>query len=198
MSIKRDVELIHELGSLDKVRRAWIKEVGVEVSTLSEHHFRVSWIAMIIAQKERADISRVLQMAMIHDIAESRCGDVSYLGRQYVKRDEDKAMKDIFDETALSEYVKPLWDEYEKRESLESKIVKDADNLDVDVDIRRLEFEGHELAKAWKVNRIKEVGNRFFTKSAKEIQDEIYSSEPFNWHFLSPHNRFNGGDWKIK
>lgn len=35
-------------------------------------------------------------MALAHDIAESRVGDVHYLSRQYVKRDEKNAVKRYF------------------------------------------------------------------------------------------------------
>ena len=44
------------------------------------HTLRVAWIATIIAKNEsNADLAKVVKMALVHDIAESRTGDTHYL-----------------------------------------------------------------------------------------------------------------------
>lgn len=92
-----------------------------------------------------------------------------------------------------------IWNEYEARECLEAKIVKDADNLDVDMDLREQGSTGSKLEKNWTRQR-KFVGeNKLYTKTAKRLHVAIWSTDPHDWHIKSPKNRLNGGDWhKVK
>jgi putative hydrolase of HD superfamily len=61
-------------------------------------------------------------MVLVHDIAESRAGDVDYLARQYVERNEQLAMEDMLGGTSLETEFYALWEEYEARTSLETRI----------------------------------------------------------------------------
>src|SRR6185369_12794021 len=101
--------------------------------------FRVAWIALTLAKHEGVeDNEKILKLALMHDIAESRTGDVNYLTRQYTKRDEIKAFKDLSFGTIHESEISELSKEYEERKSIESKIVKDADTLDVELELREL------------------------------------------------------------
>ena len=137
---------------------------------------------------------KVMKMALIHDIAESRTGDVNYLQRQYVIRHEDEAMEDILTDTILKEELLVLWKEYEKKESIEAKIVKDADNLDVDFELQEQKKRGV-YDEEWMKIRKHVAETKLYTKSAKKLWDEMQNSNPFNWH-ITGKNRFNNGDWK--
>jgi hypothetical protein len=86
----------------------------------------------------------------------------------------------------------------EERETRESRVVKDADSLDVDLEIVEKMYEGFEIGKMLKAHRIENVRQKLFTETAKQIQREIYESNPHDWHFLSEKNRFRGGDMRIK
>lgn len=198
--MSRDVELLYELGALRYMQRQWTRFHLPNVANNSEHLFRVTWIALILAKQfdEPVDTEKIMKMAIMHDIAESRTGDVDYLARQYVKRDEDGAMDDMLADTSLKDEFLALWHEYESRESLESKIVKDADTLDVDLEMTEQKATGHRLPDDWKIQR-DEVGRRkLFTAAARKLQKEIRSANPHDWHLKSPNNRLNGGDWKEK
>lgn len=135
-------------------------------------------------------------MAIVHDIAESRTGDVDYLARQYVDRHEDIGIHDMLAETSLEAEFTALWQEYENRTSIESKIVKDADNLDVDMELREQAVNGSSLEKAFDKNRLQVRRTKFYTKTAQAMFDEIKVANPHDWHTKSPRNRLNGGDWK--
>lgn len=198
MEFKRDIEFLYEIGMIRNIDRSWKQFFGTGVANLAEHHFRVAYIAMIIAKHEGANIDRVMRLAMIHDIAESRTGDANYITRQYTKRDESKGITDMVSGTVLEEDVKELWSEYEKRETLESKVVKDADWLDVDIELREINDRGNVPQRLWKEDRERQVLPKFYTESAKKMWHMIYETEPSSWHQESPHNRFNSGDWKTK
>jgi putative hydrolase of HD superfamily len=197
--MKRDAELLYELGALRLMKRQWIRFHMPNVANNSEHMFRVVWTALIIAKREdkSVDTEKIIKMAIAHDIAESRTGDVDYISRQYVKRDEHAALKDMLADTTLETEFLKLLAEYEARESLESKIVKDADTLDVDIELREQATAGHTLPRLWEEHR-EFIASKLYTKAAKELKKELFSTDPHAWHNESPMNRLNGGDWKKK
>jgi putative hydrolase of HD superfamily len=156
------------------------------------------WIALIIAKHEGVkDTGKIVKMALVHDITESRTGDAHYISRQYVKRDEDLAIADMMEGTAIEDEFVELWREHEKKLSIEAKIVKDADNLEVDFDLREQPFEDEKRRAGWQPVRTQAVYDRLYTKTAKKMWKAIQSSNPHDWHRLG-RNRFNAGDWKKK
>lgn len=199
MSLKRDIELLFEIGTFRHLDRVWKQFLDPSVANNTEHTFRVAWIALTIARYEKTgDHEKILKMALLHDLDETRCGDVHYLSRQYVVRKTKEAIEDIFAETVHSEEMKGLFDEYEKRESVESKIVKDADNVDVEFELREQRAKGHSIGDILQKDRDAMLYPKLFTATAKKLWDEIKKSDPHDWHLTSPKNRFRGGDWKTK
>lgn len=151
---------------------------------------------MVIASREQgADTGKVAKMVLVHDIAESRAGDVDYLARQYVERNEELAIRDMLSGTSLENEFYSLWEEYEKRSSLESKIVKDADNLDVDFELAEQATKGSPLKEHWKENREFVAKNKLYTETARKLYDQLTVANPHDWH-LQGRNRRNEGDWK--
>lgn len=192
---KKDLELMFELGCLRFIPRVWKQFLGPNYANLAEHHLRVAWLALLLAKMEkRGDTGKIVKMAMVHDVPESRTGDAHYISRQYTQRDEHKAAKDIFSGTLLGKEMLSLLKEYEQRQSIESKIVKDADFLDVDFEIREQEALGVKYVKVWKSNR-KIIYNKFYTASAKKLWRSLQAADPAGW-LLHARNRFNDGDMK--
>lgn len=192
----RDIEFLYEIGCARFINRSWKRFLNPEVANLSEHIFRVTWIAMILAKREGIkNTEKVLKMALVHDIAESRSGDVDYISRQYVDRNEDQGIKDMMEDTSIKKEFLELIEEYEKRESIEAKIVKDADNLDVDMEL--MENKEHSFSKGLMEKREGVIKQNMFTESAKQMWDEIYATDPHDWH-QNGRNRFSKGDWSQK
>ena len=190
----RDLDLLFELGSLRRVDRTWRQFGGADCANSTEHSFRVAWLAWLIAVREGADVGRVIQLALLHDTAETRTGDVNYLSRMYCRRDDAAAMRDQFADTTLSGDAAELWAEYEARETLESRIVKDADTLDCDLELQELRHEGAGLYAALRDTR-DVPASKLFTRSARQLFDTIYDADPHRWH-RTGRNRANEGDWK--
>src|SRR3989344_5715494 len=136
---KRDLEFLYELSVL-RMPRAWQRTLGVNVASDLEHTVRVVFLALVIARAEGVkDEEKIIKMALVHDLAESRTGDRDYLTRVYVEADEEKSAKDSFFQTSLDDLRSKYLAEYEKRQTKEAKIVKDADNLDVDIESKELD-----------------------------------------------------------
>ncbi|OGE81076.1 MAG: hypothetical protein A3H72_03245 [Candidatus Doudnabacteria bacterium RIFCSPLOWO2_02_FULL_48_8] len=196
MSIKRDLELLYEIGAFRFVHRTWVQMLSPEFSSTTEHTYRVMWLSLIIAKYEGVtNYEKILKMALVHDLPESRTGDVHYVSRLYTKRNEKLAVKEILEDTSVSEFKK-IWHEYEDRKSIEAKIVKDADYVDVDLELTEQEYKGNQLKKQFAKSR-KIVYSKLYTKTAKMIWDAIQKSNPHDWH-LHARNRLTAGDWKTK
>jgi putative hydrolases of HD superfamily len=193
--MKRDVQFLYEIGCLRFVQRVWKQFLNPDFANLAEHTLRVAWIALLIAKREGVgDQEKIIKMAMIHDVPESRAGDIHYVSRQYTTRNEVKALDATLVGTSLQEELTTLWREYEKRESIEAKIVKDADNLDVDLELQEQASRGYSLKENFMPIR-KVVAEDLFTQTAQDIWAELYSTNPHDWH-MKGLNRFTGGDWK--
>src|SRR6266516_4117511 len=109
-----DINFLYEMGNIRLIDRVWRRFHHKDFANLAEHHFRVFWIAMAIAAREQGvDTAKVAKMALLHDIAESRTGDVDYLSRQYTERNEDLAIKDMLAGTSLEKEYLGLIHEYE-------------------------------------------------------------------------------------
>jgi putative hydrolase of HD superfamily len=198
-SFKSDINFLYEMGNIRLIDRMWRRFHSRDFANVAEHHFRVFWIAMTIAANENdgtLDTGKIAKMCILHDITESRTGEVDYISRQYVERKEELAINDILDDTSVKEEFLALWHEYETRESLESKIVKDADNLDVDFELAEQENTGNKLREEWRVQRQKVADSKLYTETARQIQQQLKSTGVHDWHTMSVRNRHNGGDWK--
>jgi putative hydrolase of HD superfamily len=111
-----------------------------------------------IAQGVVIDVERVLRMALLHDWAEVRVGDMprtatEYFGAEARKRAESAAFADVVSEVGSGAPVyKALYDDYEQRGSLEARLVKVADVVDLLVEALALERAGARgLDEFWKV-----------------------------------------------
>jgi len=197
--LKRDIETLFEISTFRYLDRVWKQFFNPDVANCAEHTFRVMWIALTLARYEsNVNHEKIIKMAMIHDLPELRTGDVHYLSRQYTERKESEAMRDIFKDSVHEQEMNELFGEYEKRQSLESKIVKDADNLDIELELMEMKTKGYSLGSLWTTDRKKLIYPKLHTKSAKIFWDKIHLANPHDLHNKSPKNRFHAGDWKNK
>lgn len=181
VNIERQLELLYEIGTLRNVARNWTQFLGTHCANDLEHTLRVIWIALIIARREGAtDEAKIIKMSLVHDLAETRTLDGTIVHRQYITQDEPRALKDALSDTGLEDFL-DLLGEYKRRDSIEARIVKDADNLDGDLELKELEQRGHKLPAKLRGNREK-VRRELFTESARNIWDAIRTSDPDAWH----------------
>ncbi len=188
--MKRDLELLYEIGCFRFVPRMWVQFLGADFANNTEHAFRVVWIALVLAKREGlTDTEKIMKMALIHDLAESRMGDTHYMSRMYnTRKYENLAMDDILKSTSLEKDLLVVWKEYSKRKSPESLVVKDADTLDVDFELLEQASRGNNLGTVWQKQR-KLVSKTIRTDSARKMWLDINKSNPHDWH-LKARNRF--------
>lgn len=189
-----DIDFLLEMGCLRFIDRTWRQFLGTPFANVAEHTLRVAWIALVLAAAtdEHVDTAKLLKMAILHDVAESRTGDVNYLQRQYVRREEDLAIRDVFLNTSLEREMLELWNEYTNKSSIEARIVKDADALDVDFELREQAAAGVRLDFSAVRSHVR--ASVLHTDAAAELWDRIQVSDPHAWHRDGP-NRLRVGDW---
>jgi putative hydrolase of HD superfamily len=118
---------------------------------------------MLLADELKArglaiDSERVLRMALLHDWAETRVGDMprtatGYFGADARKSAETCAFADIVNGLGGNETeYKALFQDYEQRDSLEARLVKAADVIDLLVQAYALERSGTKgLDEFWEI-----------------------------------------------
>lgn len=196
MDFKRDVELLFEVGSMRHIARSWVQFGGNDFSNLAEHTLRVTWIALLISKHEGGNDEKVLKLALMHDLSETRAGDIHYVSRIYTERNEGKAIEDTAKNTVLEGELNLLQRELEANSTLEAKIVKDADIIDCDLELLEQYYNGVLLKDSLKEVRLA-ASKKLATETAKSIFLAVVEDDvnPHDWHMRGS-NRFNNGDWK--
>ena len=179
---KRDLELLFEIGSLSNVQKGSRQHFGIDCETVLEHTLRVMWLALILARSEgKGNDEKIMKMALVHDLEETRVSDLGYIQKVYVKSDEERAVSDSLTGTSLSD-LSVIFQEYKKRDSIEAKLVKDADNLELDIEFKELEDQGSKLpAKLVHLRKLVR-DEKLYTDSAKALWDELQTAEVHDWH----------------
>ena len=153
---------LQRLKRLD--RTGWtLRGLPNGTESVAAHSFGVSVAAMLLADEIQArgmaiNCEKVMRMALLHDLAETRVGDmpktaVSYFGSEARRKAEIAAFADVIAATGLAkDQYQSLYEEYEARESLEARIVKAADVVDLLVQAWALERGGARgLEEFWEV-----------------------------------------------
>lgn len=154
-----------ELQRLKRLERTgWtLRGLPNGTESVASHSFGVSVTAMMLADEVKArglevNCERVLRMALLHDWAETRVGDMpktatGYFGAHARKSAETSAFADIVDGVGSAELeYRDLYKDYEERTSLEARLVKAADVIDLLVQAYALERSGARgLDEFWQI-----------------------------------------------
>lgn len=137
------IELLLELVRLKAVpRMGWLLRGVRDVESVAAHSFGVAFIAMLLADRAEArglqvNVERVLRMALLHDLPEARTGDLPNTIKRYFESSNLRAADERIAADILTKIGAPgkkyleLWLDYEDRISLEARLVKAADKLDL-------------------------------------------------------------------
>lgn len=126
------VQFFDRLAALP--RTGWLLRGVVDPESIAEHSFGVCLVATLLIDDLRArgmtvDGERVLRMAILHDAAEAFTGDIP----MPAKTDKlDAALEEaeaLLLASVLSEAQLELWKEAEAGKTLEARIVKAADKV---------------------------------------------------------------------
>jgi len=195
------VRFIYEMGVHQNTPRSGFWFLGSGSQSVAEHLFRTAFIAYTLAHLVNgADKSKVLIMALTHDIGEGRTSDLNYVHQRYGRLAENNAIADIAKAfPLLGDEIKSLYEEEQARETLEAKLVKDADQLEWIASLRAEEVKGNLKARAWAkigYKRLKTpIGKKVGALLMKQHPDSWWFDEADTW-FVSRKEKDRG--WKKK
>ena len=178
--MKNIANFLFEIGSLKKIARSHRQMFFTDdlSDNIGSHSHRVSVIGYFLAQAEGADILKVLTMCIFHDSGETRSGDQNWVHKKYVKVFEEEIIKDQLSEVMPDSNLYENMIEYAKRESIESKISKDADKIDQMLLLKEYIVKGNKEAEKWLRSKKEDD---FFTNTAKKLFKEILETDPGDW-----------------
>jgi len=173
---------LQRLKRLD--RTGWVlRGFANGTESVAAHSFGVGVAAMLLADELRAqgvsiDVEKVLRIALLHDWAEARVGDMPrtatlYFGAEARKQAETAAFRDLTESLNSAQYAN-LYHEYEERNTLEARLVKAADVIDLLVEALALERAGGRgLDEFWEVAENPQLQ---LEGPAKRIVDDLLQS----------------------
>ena len=111
-----------------------------EQNTVAEHSWRLAVMALVIVSEcnVNLDMSHTLSLALLHDLAEAKTGDIDAYtqiveGSRLIKEKavaEESAMRDMTDDLSFGDWIYSFWREYEDQVTVEAKFVKALDKIE--------------------------------------------------------------------
>ncbi len=137
------ISVLNELQRLKRLdRTGWVlRGMPPGAESVASHSYGVALTAMLLADEVSArgvevDVERVLRLALLHDLAETRTGDMPRTMAKYYdvearKRAERAAFDDVMRGATNAARYGELHEDYERRASVEARLVKAADVIDL-------------------------------------------------------------------
>ena len=128
--------LTYSLNLKNVHRQGWIDKLSIEnPESVADHSYSMAIMAMIISDLENYDSEKILKMTLLHDLAESKIGDITpeQMTPENKMEIENKAFDEIIGklpDTLQSQY-NPIWKEYQDNITKESQFVHQIDKLEM-------------------------------------------------------------------
>ncbi|MBX6423202.1 HD family hydrolase [Thermosulfurimonas sp. F29] len=177
-SYRRLARSLFEAAMLKRLRRTGYAYLGTGEESVAAHSFGVVYCAWLLASLvPEADTEKVLKMAVLHDLAEARIGDLNSVNKLYDATDEERAFRDALSGLPFEEEARDLVREYLARESLEARLVHDADQLDLMIMLKEQKDLGNPYASRW----LAYARKRLKTEAGKRLAEAILETDWASW-----------------
>lgn len=161
------LDFLKAAANLKKIsRQGWIDKLSLNhPESVADHSYSMAIMSMVISDMRKYDSEKILKMVLLHDLAEARIGDLTpnQLSGEKKKKLENNAFNEIIEdlpENIKSQYLQ-IWKEYQKNISVESKLVRQIDRLEMALQAKTYQKEGHSQKKL----------ESFFESAKKDIDD---------------------------
>ncbi len=182
-SLHNLARLIFEAGHLKATPRAGWFLAGVKTpESVAEHTQRTTLIGVVLASlsPDDVDAGRVALMCTIHDLAETRIGDIPSVGRRYLgKPDEGNILRDQLDgvPSGVDHTLTSAWEEYEARSTPEAVLARDADKIECLAQAMEYQSQGHPEAKEWIHGSFESIRSEV----GRTLATVLMESDPTSW-----------------
>ena len=135
--------------NLKKIQRqGWIDKLSIEnPESVADHSYSMAMMGMIISDMENYNSEKILKMILLHDLAESKIGDYTPGQIDFEKKNkiENTAFLKILEDlpNSITSQYQNVWKEYLENSSPESQIVHQLDRLEMALQAKTYQNEGH-------------------------------------------------------
>lgn len=142
--------LLEALELKELPRTGWVRAGVGAPESVAAHSWGVAWLVLVLCPPG-LDLERALAIAVVHDLAEVRAGDVTpHCGVEPAQKrlDEQRALRGMLVGVPRAGVLAGLWAEYDEQRSLEARFVRACDKLDMGLQAQRYErTDGLDLAE---------------------------------------------------
>jgi putative hydrolase of HD superfamily len=187
--LARLADFLFEAGMLRKTPRSGYQFLGSGRESVAEHSFRAALIGYALARAAGLNAEHTAMLCLIHDFHEARTGDFNYVNSMYNSSRQRLAMEHALHGTDLADSLLPLWDEQDAGQTREALLAKDADHLDLMLNLVEERNLGNPYAGKW----LETAEKRIVTEEGRELARQILNADHTDWWFKGP-----DADWWVR
>jgi putative hydrolase of HD superfamily len=175
--MKEIAEFLFETSMLRKTPRSGFQFLGSGSESVAEHVLSTLYIGYALCKMEAGvDELKVFRLCLMHDLPEARTGDMNYVNKKYVTVDEKKAVKELAAPLFFGVEIENALDEFNGRETRESLLARDADQLALILHLKECGDLGNKYSKEWLRFAVQRLATETGRKLAMSILDTDYSA----------------------
>ncbi len=176
--MKPIANLLFEVRILKDLVRSGYAFLGSGKETVAEHSFMTAFICFALAKMDTGvDGAKLVAMALVHDLAEARTGDLNYVEKKYSQVDEAKAIAHLTAPIPFGHDIKALVNEFNLGETKEARLANDADQISFILELKKLDDIGAKGPDKW----LPVVRGRLKTRVGKKLAESIMETGWDEW-----------------
>ena len=162
MKAEAILSFIEEIGILKSLPiTGWLIHGIKNGESIADHCYRMTLLSMLladtlVAKGMKLDTEKVMRLSLLHEIAEARIGDIPFTVLTYIPEEvkeigERKAVTSMLEKFgSIGKWYQELWEEFEQNETIEAKLVRAADKLELMIQVLEYEKLGYQsLNQFW-------------------------------------------------